>query len=153
MPDTLFLLCLSFSPAGGRPRPRPQWPLTWGSLPKTRLRGLPPAVGAGQASPSLRCTPTPQSGCTQPLHILGAGSPVLTAVVSAGSWIWGHYPGPWAAILTAPARHMPTQGSRSASFSLLPPLGNREGLCLTYNTQLYVNTLPLLGSVGCTHSP
>lgn len=120
---------------------------------KDKAAGPPTCCRCWAGFPLTQVYSHPQSGCTQPLRILGAGSPVLTAVVSAGSWIWGHYPGPWAAILTAPARHMPTQGSRSASFSLLPPLGNREGLCLTYNTQLYVNTLPLLGSVGCTHSP
>lgn len=47
----------------------------------------------------------------------------------------------------------PPQGAPgSIPCPLLPALGNREGPCLTENTQLYVNTLPLIG-VGCTHSP
>lgn len=137
--------------------------VTWGSVPKMRLQafhlhcvwcwaGAPFPAHSGLFPTSWRYR------VRSPVPALGAGSPVLTAVVSARSWIWGPYPVPvplgwspdsgWAGL-----GGCSRQGARgSTPFSLFSTLGNREGLCLTRNTQLYVNILPLLG-VGCTHSP
>lgn len=128
--------------------------VTWGSVPKRRLRAFPPLCcwcGAGAPFPAHSGLFPTSWHCRarSPLPALGAGSPGLTAVVSACSWIrvaslclclWAD-PG----LLTAGA-------PGSTPFSLFPPPSNREGLCLIRNTQLYVNILPLLG-VGCTHAP
>lgn len=91
--------CLSFSPAQ-RSQARVQAvvaAVTWGSVPKMRLRafhllccwcwaGAPFPAHSGLFPASWRCR------AHSPLPALGAGSPVLTAILSARSWTWGPYP-------------------------------------------------------------
>ena len=108
----------------------------WGSLPKMRLWGLPPALllalGWGSFPPhSGSFCPQPPAPC-----LLCERQPVLTAEVSArldlGSMPvpLGHLPDSLGTGLVPP----PTSGLGRAALSLLPPLGRRKGLCLTTAT-------------------
>lgn len=59
----------------------------------------------------------------------------------------GHHPDSHGAGL------VPTPGDTGQHFLLCAPIPWQQGGALPDNTQLYVHILPLLGGVGCTHSP
>lgn len=115
----------------------------WGSLPKTRLRGLllAPAAGAGPGllPSSLRFVP-PQP----PARSAGGRPAVLTAEVSARLDLWS---------LCASASGSPSWQPRGTQAAVSDPALWPQGGALPDNTQLYVNIPALSGGVGCTHSP
>lgn len=123
----------------------------WGSLPKTRLGASTcPGARAGRGSLPLH------SGLSPRPHVCsGRGQPALTAVVSAHSWIGviALQPLSLGCLPDSPQVGWCHPRVTGQHFSLLPPVGDREGLCLTDNTQLYVNIPPLLGGMGTPLPP
>ena len=120
----------------------------WGSLPKTRLRGLllAPAAGTGPGllPSSLRFVPPQPPACS-------SGGQPCSLLKCLLAWTCGHTLCQclWVTFLAAEGQ------------GWCPPLGDPvsdpalwlQGGALPDNTQLYVNIPGLSGGVGCTHSP
>lgn len=134
-------------PKGAGPRSRTWAPVatvTRGSVPKRR------PWGQGPLSCSLRFVPHLLALlCPQPPACPGSQQPrahccSIWLLLDLGSLPHASASGLPAFLPASRGAGCPPQGAPGGIPSAsLPALGNREGLCLPENTQLYVNTLPL----------